>query len=105
MAVDRIQTKDKAATGEDPPGKRGAFIWHILAVAVAMRVLYLIDFRAHSVFWDAMMLDADIYDKWAQRIVAGDWLGGSEVFTLPPLYPYFLAILSKLFCPSYGTAL
>ncbi len=36
--------------------------------------------------------DAAGYDRWAQRIAAGDWWG-SEVFYQAPLYPYFLAVL------------
>lgn len=76
-------------------------IWIILALAAALRVAYLLDYRANSVFWDSMLLDASIYDEWAQRIAGGDWLSGNEVFSLPPLYPYFLAAVYWMFGHSY----
>jgi tetratricopeptide (TPR) repeat protein len=43
-----------------------------------------------------LQLDHRIYDQWARRIAAGDWMG-DEVFFLDPLYPYFLALLYKVF--------
>src|SRR5262245_44296136 len=73
----------------------------ILVAAAALRVAYLLDYRAHSVFWDAMLLDAEIYDSWARRIAEGDWLSGGDVYTLPPLYPYLLAMLYKMTGYSY----
>jgi tetratricopeptide (TPR) repeat protein len=76
-------------------------IWIVMAAAAALRVIYLLDYRAHSVFWDMMLLDAEVYDKWAVMISSGDWLGGADVFTLPPLYPYFLAVIYKLLGHSY----
>jgi len=94
--------KERGAVGGKEAGRaRGRWIWLILAVAVLIRVAYLLDYRAHSVFYDSMMLDAEVYDKWAQAIAAGDWLGGTEVFTLPPLYPYFLAGIYTLFGHGY----
>ena len=36
--------------------------------------------------------DGWVYDAWAQRIAAGDWIG-SEAFYQAPLYPYFLALV------------
>ncbi len=39
-----------------------------------------------------LILDGRVFDEWAQRIVAGDWLG-TEVFYQAPLYPYFLAAI------------
>ncbi|HEY3175810.1 MAG TPA: tetratricopeptide repeat protein [Candidatus Polarisedimenticolia bacterium] len=81
---------------------RSRAIWIVLAAAAALRVIYLFDYRAHSVFWDKMLLDAELYDNWAVRIAAGDWLSGTEVFTLPPLYPYFLAVLYRMFGHGYS---
>ena len=92
------RTSAKAPPPEQPSGW-SAVRWPLVAVilaGVALRVAYLLDYRAHSVFWDAMLLDAEIYDAWARRIAEGDWLSGSDVFTLPPLYPYFLAVLYKV---------
>ncbi len=41
-------------------------------------------------------MDSQEYDRWAQEIAAGDWLG-SQVFFQAPLYPYLLAVLYKVF--------
>ncbi|MGH9869945.1 MAG: tetratricopeptide repeat protein [Candidatus Polarisedimenticolia bacterium] len=76
-------------------------IWAVLTAAAAMRAVYLLDYRAHSIFWDAMLLDAEVYDEWARSIAAGDWVGGTQVYTLAPLYPYVLAVLYALAGPSY----
>lgn len=73
----------------------------VLLVAAVLRVVYLLDYRAHSVFWDSMLLDAEIYDTWARHVAEGDWLSGSDVFTLPPLYPYVLALFYKVAGHSY----
>ncbi len=72
------------------------WFWIVMGAAALLRVIYMLDYRAHGVYWDSMLLDAQIYDEWAQRIAGGDWLGGSDVFTLPPLYPYFLGVIYTL---------
>lgn len=41
-------------------------------------------------------LDPGFYFDWAQRIVAGDWIG-SAPFVQSPLYAYFLAVLIAMF--------
>ncbi|TWU06004.1 Tetratricopeptide repeat protein [Stieleria varia] len=43
--------------------------------------------------------DARGYVDWAVRISDGDWYG-TETFYQAPLYPYFLAVLIKIFGPS-----
>ncbi|WP_353620969.1 glycosyltransferase family 39 protein, partial [Rhodopirellula sp. JC639] len=43
--------------------------------------------------------DARGYFDWALKISGGDWYG-SETFYQAPLYPYFLAVLIKIFGPS-----
>jgi len=80
--------------------RRPWLIVAVLAGAAAMRAAYLLDYRAHSVFWDSMLLDARVYDEWARSLMT-DWAGGSQVYTLPPLYPYFLAAVYTLFGPHY----
>jgi tetratricopeptide (TPR) repeat protein len=72
----------------------------VLAAAAAMRLVYLLDYRAHTVFWDAMLLDAEVYDEWARRLATG--MGeAAEVYTLAPLYPWSLASIYRIFGPSY----
>jgi 4-amino-4-deoxy-L-arabinose transferase-like glycosyltransferase len=61
----------------------------IFVFALALRALHLWQLRA-SPFLEARLGDGFVYDAWARRIAAGDWLG-SEVFFQSPLYPYLLA--------------
>jgi tetratricopeptide (TPR) repeat protein len=72
----------------------------ILAGAALFRLAYLLEYRAASVFYGRLMLDAQIYDAWAARLTAGAWFGG-PVFYHAPLYPYLVAILYGLFGHRY----
>jgi 4-amino-4-deoxy-L-arabinose transferase-like glycosyltransferase/Flp pilus assembly protein TadD len=67
----------------------------IFLIALAVRWLYAIELRDSPLF-AALMGDGASYDRWARQIAAGDWYG-SEVFYQAPLYPYFLAVIYKLF--------
>ena len=67
----------------------------ILFLGLLLRLAYLLEYRARSVFYGQLMLDAQVYEEWARRIAAGQWLGGG-VFYHAPLYPYFLALLFKV---------
>jgi len=40
--------------------------------------------------------DSQTYDQWGQEIAAGDWVG-SGTFFQAPLYPYFLALVYRVF--------
>ncbi|HUQ86513.1 MAG TPA: tetratricopeptide repeat protein [Vicinamibacterales bacterium] len=60
----------------------------IFFVALAARLIHIWQLRA-SPFFDTLLGDANGYDKWAQRLAAGDWIG-TDVFYQAPLYPYFL---------------
>ncbi len=76
----------------------------ILGAAVLFRIAYLLDYRASTIFYSRLMLDAQVYDLWATRIAAGEWLGG-PVFYHAPLYPYLLALFFRFlghhFLPVY----
>lgn len=67
----------------------------IFVFAFAVRLTYLFQIEALPLF-DNLLSDARIYDEWAQRIAAGDWLG-KGVFYQAPLYPYFLGLLQGIF--------
>ena len=66
----------------------------VLLLAAALRVAHVIALR-HLPLFDGLMLDSQTYDEWAQRIAAGDWLGGDSVFYMDPLYPYVLAVVYR----------
>jgi tetratricopeptide (TPR) repeat protein len=72
-------------------------VWLIAigAGAMTLRLIYLLQLQRAPVF-ATLLGDGRIYDEWAVRIAAGDWLG-SDVFYQSPLYPYLLAVLFKIF--------
>ena len=63
--------------------------------AFLLRCLYIWQI-AGAPFFELRIGDAEAYHLWAQRIAAGDWLG-QGVFYQAPLYPYFLAVVYRLF--------
>ncbi len=66
----------------------------ILALALGLRLAHWWAVRDQPFFaW--LVMDSQEYDRWAQGIAAGDWLG-SQVFFQAPLYPYLLAVLYVL---------
>lgn len=67
----------------------------LLTAALLVRLAHWWAVRDEPFFaWLAM--DSQEYDRWAQGIAAGDWLG-SQVFFQAPLYPYLLAALYSVF--------
>lgn len=64
-------------------------------VALALRLLH-VWFLHRSPVFGVLVLDAESYDNWAQRIAGGDWFG-SEVFYQAPLYPYILGVTYAVF--------
>lgn len=77
-----------------PPRRPAALALVVFAVALVLRLVHVWQIR-RAPFFTLLMGDAKGYDAWAQRIAAGEWIGG-EVFYQAPLYPYFLAVLYKL---------
>lgn len=67
----------------------------IVVVALGVRLVHVVQLST-SPFFDLLMGDARGYDGWALRIAAGDWVG-TDVFYQAPLYPYFLAVLYRVF--------
>lgn len=61
----------------------------MLIVAAVVRILYFFQVST-DLFSSHLIIDAQFYDSWAQRIIGGDWLG-RDAFYQDPLYAYFLA--------------
>ncbi len=75
-----------------PPSTASArTLFSIFLLALAVRLLYLLAL-ARTPFLEHPLLDPRLYDLWAQRIAAGEWLG-REVFYANPLYPYYLGVI------------
>ena len=72
------------------------FLAAALILAGALRVAHIVSLMRLPIF-DVLILDSWMYDEWAKRIASGDWLGGQRAFYMDPLYPYFLAVVYRLF--------
>jgi tetratricopeptide (TPR) repeat protein len=88
-----VVTREAASDG-DPSWLLQAAI--LFALALAVRGLHFLEMR-NSPLFDVLICDAWQYDDWAQRIAAGDWQGGNDIFYQTPLYPYCLAVLYVVF--------
>lgn len=75
-------------------GRFGAIIV-VVALALAVRVVYLVETRDAPLV-QQLVGDAAGYYAWGQRIAARNWVG-DEAFYQAPLYPYTLAVIFKLF--------
>ena len=67
----------------------------IVGLAAVLRIAYTLASR-QSPFFDHLDLDSRFYDLWAKDIAGGRWTG-DEVFFMGPLYPYFLAVIYRIF--------
>lgn len=74
-------------------------LWAVLAVALALRLLYLYQ-AGDTPLFEVLLLDSEFYDRQARTILAGDWLG-DRVFFMNPFYPYFLALIYVLLGVDY----
>lgn len=68
-------------------------VWVVIGFAVVVRVLHLYGFFTGSPFADRLVSDAHVFESWAARIAAGDWVGPPALFVLPPLYPYAVGLV------------
>jgi 4-amino-4-deoxy-L-arabinose transferase-like glycosyltransferase len=74
---------------------RWTLLLAVALLALVLRLVYIMQL-AQAPFFDLRIGDARAYHEWALRIAGGDWLG-KDVFYQAPLYPYFLALIYKLF--------
>ncbi len=72
------------------------FLVATLSLAASLRVAHILALRRLPLF-DGLILDSWVYDDVAQRIAAGNWMGGARAFYHDPLYSYFLAGMYLLF--------
>lgn len=71
----------------------------ILAASLVLGLVCVFQY-AKSPYFSRPILDEESYVQWAREIAAGAWLGG-RVFYQDPLYPYFLAVVFKIFGESF----
>jgi 4-amino-4-deoxy-L-arabinose transferase-like glycosyltransferase len=68
----------------------------VFAVAIAVRLVYLGQLN-DAPFFEHPVGDSKIYHQRAVDIVAGDFIGKEAYFHSSPFYPYFMALVYKLF--------
>ena len=68
----------------------------LFGVALLFRLAYFAEFR-HSPFFALLHGDPELYHQRALRILGGDLVGSGVDFHSSPIYPYFLALVYKLF--------
>ena len=67
----------------------------LTALGFVLRVAHVLASRQNP-FFDFLRADSGAYDRWGQRIAAGEWIGRG-IFYQDPLYPYFLGIFYACF--------
>jgi 4-amino-4-deoxy-L-arabinose transferase-like glycosyltransferase len=75
----------------------------LFALALVLRLALVFDYTRHHPYADRPVIDEASYDRWANEIAAGDWIG-DEVFFQEPLYPYWLASIYALWGTGDGEA-
>ncbi|HKZ22555.1 MAG TPA: glycosyltransferase family 39 protein, partial [candidate division Zixibacteria bacterium] len=71
------------------------FLIFIFIFGFVLRLIYLLEIKDNPHFYN-LTLDPLYHDTWAKQIAGGDWIG-NQVFFRAPFYPYFLAVLYKIF--------
>jgi tetratricopeptide (TPR) repeat protein len=78
-----------------PESRRWLLLSLVALLALTLRLIYIVQISP-APFAALRLGDAEEYHEWAMRIAAGDWVG-DRAFYQAPLYPYFLAVVYKLF--------
>lgn len=76
-------------------GRERLFLAGLFVFAFLLRMVYLLQIKSNP-FFENLSLDPLFHDLWAQSIAQGNWLG-EGVFFRAPFYPYFLALMYKIF--------
>lgn len=80
------------------PARRATVVGALLLLVILLRLLFLAEVEDRPLFRHPLV-DAEVYDDLARRIVAGEGYP-LPVFATNPFYPYFLALFYKLFGPA-----
>ena len=78
-------------------GREKLFLLGLFVFSLVLRLVYLLQIESNPFFYNPI-LDSLFHDLWAKSIASGDWLG-EGVFFRAPFYPYFLALIYKIFGP------
>jgi tetratricopeptide (TPR) repeat protein len=78
------------------PGSRSVWALVIFGLALALRIIYLLQVRANYPGWDTPTIDPLYHDLWAKQIASGNILGSGPFFRAP-FYGYFLGLIYAIF--------
>lgn len=68
----------------------------IVSLALVVKAIVLLQLHDHLLLQPSGVLDDAVYVSLGQRVAAGDWALGPDVYYLSPFYTYFLGIVLKL---------
>jgi Flp pilus assembly protein TadD/4-amino-4-deoxy-L-arabinose transferase-like glycosyltransferase len=68
----------------------------IFIIAFVFRLIYILQSKSTDPLFYHPIMDGLYHHDWAVSIIKGGWLG-KDAFFRAPLYPYFLAIIYKVF--------
>ena len=75
----------------------------VVALAFAVRVIHAwLTLSTHSLA-DLLILDSRVYDEIANAMLQNGFMGGDEVFSTAPLYPWVVSCVRAFVAPGQGT--
>lgn len=80
--------------------RKEIFIFFIFLAAFSIRIIYILQVLKYPLteyLVTSNTFDQHGFDRQAISIASGNWAGGGDVFGKEPLYPYFLAVIYRLF--------
>ncbi|MFC1501209.1 tetratricopeptide repeat protein [Elusimicrobiota bacterium] len=76
----------------------------IYLTALVLRLIYFFE-TVNTPILELLHIDSQYYHEWAVQIAGGDIFGGKKIFTMAPLYAYFLALIYVIFGNNYLSAI
>jgi len=102
----RKREKGQISRGRERSASRGVprdvlrIILLIALIALAVRVAYIVEVRAHPLMTTTTG-DPQVYDLRALEIAGGQWAADDVFFHSSPIYPYILGVIYAIFGQSY----
>jgi len=94
------KSKEAAAAAGPDRAEENKLFWKgmafVLPGALLLRTFYLLQTLSIPLYKDFLLLDSEQYKAMGEKIAGGDWIAGTEAYSLAPLYSYFLAALQSL---------
>ncbi|MBU1698822.1 MAG: glycosyltransferase family 39 protein [Candidatus Eisenbacteria bacterium] len=81
-------------------GKGYLLLLAVLLIGL-LRLAYFYNYSHQLPYLQSPIVDAQVYDEWAQTLANGDW-AGNKAFYRAPLYPYVLGIIYFFSGPEKG---